>query len=743
MKTNLLKHLRLFTTALFLLVANDSFSQTQKGFVSGEEKSPLQEATILNLRTGNHSHSNEIGYFEIQAAEGDTIKVTHVSYITSKVAAGKNQLNIALKAAPLQLNDVSINSSVRHLNVISNIDLKTNPVSSSQELLRKVPGLFIGQHAGGGKAEQIFLRGFDIDHGTDINLSVDGMPVNMVSHAHGQGYADLHFLIPETVDKIDFDKGPYFANRGNLATAGYVAFKTKDRFDNNSITLEGGQFGTFRSLGQFNIIDNEKQNLWIASEYLMTQGYFVSSQNFNRTNLVGKYTTYLPNNGKLSLLLSHFKSKWDASGQIPQRAVDAGTLDWYGAVDDTEGGNTQRTNAVLQYLKQINSSTFIKNTVFFSYYDLELYSNFTFFLNDPANSDQIKQKEARNMSGFESELTKDLYAGDTRMKLQAGAGVRHDDINNIELSRTANRKTTLEQLKLGDIDETNLYGYANFEIRKGKFLINPAIRFDYLKFDYVDKLAAAYQTQSANKAAISPKLNVLYNYNRNTQFFVKLGKGFHSNDTRVAVEQKGKEILPAAYGADAGVIFKPTPRLVINTALWYLFLQQEFVYVGDEGVVEPSGKTERKGIDVGVRYQVGKSIFFQSDFTYTHARSTEDPKGENLIPLAPKVTFASSVSMKNEIGFNGSISTRYLGNRPANEDGSIIAKGYCISDVNMNYQWRSFGLGVIANNIFNAKWKETQFATESRLQNETSPVTENHFTPGTPFNIRAVLSYKF
>ncbi|MES2849088.1 MAG: TonB-dependent receptor plug domain-containing protein [Bacteroidota bacterium] len=743
MKTNLLKQLRLFTAAVFLLIANHSFSQTQKGFVSGEEKSPLQEATILNLRTGSHSHSNEIGYFEIQARDGDTIQVTHVSYVSSKVVAGRNQLNIALKAAPLQLNDVSINNSVRHLNVISNIDLKTNPVSSSQELLRKVPGLFIGQHAGGGKAEQIFLRGFDIDHGTDINLSVDGMPVNMLSHAHGQGYADLHFLIPETVDKIDFDKGPYFANRGNLATAGYVAFKTKDRFDNNSITLEGGQFGTFRSLGQFNIMDNEKQNLWFASEYLMTQGYFVSPQNFNRVNLVGKYTTHLPNNGKLSLLLSHFKSKWDASGQIPQRAVDAGTLDWYGAIDDTEGGNTQRTNAVLQYLKQVNSSIFIKNTVFFSYYDIELYSNFTFFLNDPANSDQIKQKEARNMSGFESELTTDLYAGNTRMKIQAGAGVRHDDINNIELSHTVNRKTTLEQLKLGDIDETNLYGYANLEIRKGKFLINPAIRFDYLKFDYVDKLATAYQTQSANKAAISPKLNLLYNYNRNTQFFVKLGKGFHSNDTRVAVEQKGKEILPAAYGADAGMILKPTPRLVINTALWYLFLQQEFVYVGDEGVVEPGGKTERKGIDVGVRYQIGKSIFFQSDLTYTHARSTGNPKGENLIPLAPKLTFAGSVSMKNEIGFNGSISTRYLGNRPANEDGSIIAKGYCITDVNMNYQWRNFGLGVIANNIFNIKWKETQFATESRLQNETSPVTENHFTPGTPFNIRAVLSYKF
>jgi len=177
--------------------------------------------------------------------------------------------------------------------------------------------------------------------------------------------------------------------------------------------------------------------------------------------------------------------------------------------------------------------------------------------------------------------------------------------------------------------------------------------------------------------------------------------------------------------------------------LWYLFLQQEFVYVGDAGIVEPGGKTERKGIDIGVRYQIAGSVFFQSDFTYTHARSTEDPKGENLIPLAPKITFLATLTVKNNIGFNGSISTRLLGDRPANENNSIVAKGYCITDINMNYQWKNFGAGIVVNNAFNVKWKETQFATESRLRNEADPVEENHFTPGTSFNIRAVVSFKF
>lgn len=741
MKTYLRNSISLYLTVIITLSAGNCVSQIQKGFVTGEGAAALQEATIRNLTNSKHTHSNDIGYFEILAAEGDSIEVTHVSYASQKIAVGKGQINLSLKEVPLELNNISISNRVKHLDLIADIDFKTNPVTSSQELLRKVPGLFIGQHAGGGKAEQIFLRGFDIDHGTDISISVDGMPVNMVSHAHGQGYADLHFLIPETVEKIDFDKGPYFAGHGNLATAGYVAFKTKDRFDNNAISFEGGQFGTYRTLSQFNLINEEKQNAWFAGEYLMTQGYFTSPQNFNRINLMGKYASTL-NNGKLSLLLTHFKSKWDASGQIPQRAVDAGTIGWFGAIDDTEGGNTQRSNAVLQFAKQVNKNMFIRNTAFFSHYNFELYSNFTFFLKDPVNGDQVKQKEDRNILGFQSELTKQLYAGKAALKFQAGVGLRYDEVKNIELSHTANRITTLQQIQLGNINETNLYSYAGIEIRKGKLLVNPSVRFDHLKFDYVDQLANIYRTQSAGKSIISPKLNLVFNHSRNTQIFVKLGKGFHSNDSRVVV-QKGQGILPAAYGADAGVIFKPTARLLINSALWYLFLQQEFVYVGDAGIVEPGGKTVRKGIDLGIRYQIAGSVFFQGDFTYTHARSAEDPKGENLIPLAPKLTLLATLNVKNDIGFNGSISTRVLGNRPANENNSIVAKGYCVTDINMNYQWKNFAAGVIINNAFNVQWKETQFATESRLQNETGPVEENHFTPGTPLSIRAVVSYIF
>ncbi|HVK47106.1 MAG TPA: TonB-dependent receptor plug domain-containing protein, partial [Pseudobacter sp.] len=205
----------LFLILIFFI--SSSFAQGVRGVILSHDKKPLVNATVYNLHTGAHEHSNENGFFVLRdAKKGDLLRITHVSCAPQTIAVVTDTLRIIMQSAAFQLENVTITAAVRHLNIISDIDLETNPVNSSQELLRKVPGLFIGQHAGGGKAEQIFLRGFDIDHGTDINISVDGMPVNMVSHAHGQGYADLHFLIPESIGKIDFDKGPYYANRGNL-----------------------------------------------------------------------------------------------------------------------------------------------------------------------------------------------------------------------------------------------------------------------------------------------------------------------------------------------------------------------------------------------------------------------------------------------------------------------------------------------------------------------------------------------
>ncbi|MFT4024448.1 MAG: TonB-dependent receptor plug domain-containing protein, partial [Flavihumibacter sp.] len=632
----------LFAGLLQLFVLGLS-AQGIVGYVKGDDKKALAGATVNNLRTGSHSHCNESGFFRLSdARRGDSLRITQVSYLPLTVKVDNDTLRLVLTATAFQLNEVSITATVNHFNIIAAVDLQTNPVNTSQELLRKVPGLFIGQHAGGGKAEQLFLRGFDIDHGTDINISVDGMPVNMLSHAHGQGYADLHFLIPETVDKIDFDKGPYTVSKGNLATAGYVAFQTKDRLDNSSVTLEAGKFNTYKMQGLFSLLNSERQSAWVAADYMLTDGYFVAPQHFNRLNLAGKYTAYLNGGGKLSLGFSHLGSTWDASGQIPQRAVDEKLITRFGSIDSTEGGTTHRTNLNLQFEKRVDERTLVKTSAWFTRYDFDLFSNFTFFLNDPVHGDQIRQTEKRNMAGFESVLENESSLSGLPAKIQAGIGFRNDAVSDIGLSHTLNRYTTLEELKLGNINETNMYGFAGAEIRKGRWLFNPAARIDFLKFTYNDKLATAYTNQSQQQSIVSPKFNIFYNQNERLQYFLKLGKGFHSNDTRVVVAQSGYEILPAAYGADLGMIWKPASRLLLNAALWYLYLQQEFVYVGDEGVVEPGGKTRRQGLDFGLRYQLGRYIFANGDFTYTHARSPDAEKGEDYIPLAPRLTFAGS-----------------------------------------------------------------------------------------------------
>lgn len=730
---------------LIVLLGFCTYGQVIKGKVVDLDGIPVENAYLVNTKSQSHAHTNEFGMFSIdKTAVDDVLKINALGYKKTNFSITGSDETIVLEDDIFRLNEIVIQPKLSAMNIISKIDLQTTPVNSSQEILRKVPGLFIGQHAGGGKAEQLFLRGFDIDHGTDISISVDGLPVNMVSHAHGQGYADLHFLIPETVDRIDFGKGPYYSNKGNFATAGYVGFQTKDKLEKSSIGLEIGQFNSLRTVGLFNLLGNQKtQSAYIATEYILTDGPFDSPQNFNRMNLFGKYSAILTDNSKFSILASRFSSKWDASGQIPQRLVDNGTISRFGAVDDTEGGNTSRTNFSASLSKPINENTFLKSNAFYSNYRFELYSNFTFYLEDPINGDQIRQKEDRDIFGMNAELNHKTKINEIDVLLQYGLGFRADATKDTELSHTLNRNTTLEQIKLGDIDESNLFTYLNSEFNFGKLMINPAIRLDYFKFNYQDKLAASYETQSESKVKLSPKLNFIYSQNNNLQFFIKSGMGFHSNDTRVVVQNSGKQILPAAIGTDIGTIWKPLPNLIINTALWYLFLEQEFVYVGDTGIVEPSGKSKRMGAELGLRYQLYDWLYLDADANYTYARSMDEPQGQDYIPLAPDFTTTGGLSFQKANGFSGGIRYRYLKNRSANEDNSIVAKGYFVSDMNINYQFKNINFGITIENIFNTEWNETQFATESRLQNEPEPVEEIHFTPGTPFFIKGKIIYSF
>lgn len=733
---------KIFQIALLLFSAL-VFSQQKEGVVTDSLGNNIENAYIYNETSKTHAHTNENGQFIIEKTSGnDILIITAIGFKKKTQVVNGTEKTIVLTSSSISIEEIVISKKNNAISQIMKLDLQNSPVNSSQEILRKVPGLFIGQHAGGGKAEQIFLRGFDIDHGTDIALSVDGMPVNMVSHAHGQGYADLHFVIPETLDKIDFGKGSYYANKGDFATAGYVAFKTKEKIDNNSISLEVGKFGTIRTLGMLNLLPkNNKQSAFIASEYITFDGPYVSSQNFRRLNLFGKFTNVLEDKSKFSVTASQFTSEWTASGQIPQRLVDAGIISRFGAVDDTEGGKTSRSNLNFEYYKPISENLFFKGNTYYNNYQFELYSNFTFFLENPIDGDQIKQKENRTIYGFNGEFNKKM--DNSKSSYQVGFGLRTDETKDTELSNTKNRTTTINQLKLGNINQKNYFSYINTDIELGNFTINPAVRFDYFQFSYLDKLAPTYKIDTEQVVKISPKLNFLFSPHNKVQYFLKSGLGFHSNDTRVIVSQTDKKTVPTSVGADLGTIFKPMNNLIINSALWFLQLEQEFVYVGDAGIVEPSGKTRRMGIDFGFRYQVSKFINLNSDINYTYARSTEEPEGQNYIPLAPDLTSTGGISVTNYKGFSSSLNYRYLKSRPANEDNSIVAKGYFVSDFNMNYQYKKINYGIIIENIFNTKWNETQFATESQLQNETQSVEEIHFTPGTPFFIKGKITYTF
>ncbi|TDT45245.1 outer membrane cobalamin receptor [Maribacter spongiicola] len=742
--------LKLFVFTFVLIASNVVEAQNLKGIVTDKEGIALENVGIFNQTSGQHSHTNLSGAFSLPStAVNDSVYFSNLGYKTFILVVNQNHfdegVNIMLEESSINLDQVVVVSKVDAMTRFVNIDVQNDPVKSSQEILRKVPGLLIGQHAGGGKAEQIFLRGFDVDHGTDVAISVDGMPVNMVSHAHGQGYADLHFVIPETIDNINFGKGPYYADKGDFNTAGYVDLSLKKSVDKSMVSYESGQFNTNRFVGLFNILESSKSDAYLASEIYLTDGPFDSPQNFNRVNILGRYNYKDIGKEELTLTASHFQSKWDASGQVPQRAIDQNIIGRFGAIDDTEGGQTSRTNLMLNHTKFLGEDQFLKTRAFVSKYDFELFSNFTFFLDDPVNGDQIRQYEDRTIMGAETVFEQiDIAVGtDNRFKYATGIGFRNDNVDDVTLEHTLNRKTSLEQYAFGDLDETNIYGFVNGEYKTGNWTFNPSVRLDYFNFEYENKMSVLYDNKSESKAVVSPKLNTIYAVNRNWQLFLKTGIGFHSNDARVVTANEGRDVLPKAYGVDFGTIIKPIDKLVLNATLWGLFLDQEFVYVGDAGIVEPSGKTRRVGVEVGGRYQVLDWLYLYSDVNYTYARSTEEADGEDYIPLAPDFTAVGGLSFSDIGNFSGNLNYRYLGDRAANEDNSIVAEGYFVTDLNLNYHIKNWTVGVIVENLFDTEWNETQFATESRLFNETASVEEIHFTPGTPFYLRGKVSVRF
>ena len=712
-------------------------------------RQPIEFATITV--EGKSISTNKNGNFRVILRKDSSLLTVTCIGCKSKTTTCQmtdEHIIIPIARGKIDLKEVVITPQLSgaSFHTLSTLDLSLRPVNSSQDLMRLVPGLFIAQHMGGGKAEQIFIRGFDADHGTDLNVSVDGMPVNMVSHIHGQGYADLHFLIPETVSTYDFGKGPYYAGYGDFATAGYLAYTTKDALDKSTISIEGGQFHSFRVAGVIDLLGEKAkqngENAYIAGEYNYTDGPFKLPEHYKRTNFFGKYTKQLGANNKLSLSASTFSTSWIPSGEIPERAVAAGTtaiddngnpyfspislnpINRFGTIDSVQNGKSSRVNAIAKLSTDLKNNWMLENQLYYTHYKFALHVNSTFFADDPVNGDVRQQGEERDMFGYNGKLSKQNNWGNTSLVSTLGLNTRFDRSYGTEYSHVTQQYQFLDYVTRGDIRQNNTGVYLDETLQSGKWLFNVGSRLDYFNFNYHDT--------SKTQVVVSPKINIEYTASDKVQLYLKAGKGFHSNNAIAVIGNNGLETIPAAYGADLGLNWKPIPHLYINTALWYLYLQQEFVYT-DDGDIEPGGKTKRMGIDLSARYQLAKWLFADLNINLARPRLADSAKSTGYLALAPSFTSTGGLDFKFDNGINGGLSYRYMHSRPGNNTNTLRADGYYVTDLKLNYTQKRYEMGLTIENLLNTKWNEFEAEEVTQLRGEPAPVDQMSFTPGTPF----------
>ena len=754
---------------LFILLAlcSSIYSYSQKTSLSGvvtstDSEQGLQGVNIVLKSSAHGTVSGLHGEYQLgDIPEGEQVVIfSFMGYETLelKLDSGLTQLaNIALAPGSIELSSVTVGArrpfSAASSKAIRDFDLKIRPVRSSQEMLQLVPGLIIAQHAGGGKAEQIFMRGFDADHGTDVGIYVDGMPVNMVTHGHGQGYADLHFIIPELIDGLEVYKGPYFSRFGNFGTAGSVSITTTDHPDHNLVKLEGGMFHTAKATTVLRIpTGGSHQSAYVAGQYSYTDGPFEHPLGFSRANIFGKFHTHLTANSELGLSMGAFSSAWDASGQIPPRAIDNGIINRWGAIDPLEGGATGRYNLSVDYHFMEGYEHDFQLQAFVSQYDFKLYSNFTFWLNDSLNGDMIEQNDHRQILGINARYSYYKSLENLRAYTRVGATFRSDHID-LSLWKSPDRMRMTPQTD-HTVAETNMAFWVEEElIFSSLFRMQLGLRGDYFVFDVIDNLDPAvlspgdiHHGSGYEQAAIlSPNLNLVLSPVPSLDIYLNGGTGFHSNDARDVIHSINSDIttLPRAIGTELGIRVGNGKPFLVTLAGWYLHLEEELVFVGDEGTTESSGETRRIGVDAEVRLQLAKWIWADLDLNLSDGRYVNESTGADYIPLAPRVSSQGGVSFQHPSGLEGAVRYRYIGDRPANEDNSVVALGYFIGNVIVAYRFQGLKIFAQLENVLNTSWNEAQFDTESRLFDEAYPISELHFTSGNPFNIQLGISYEF
>ncbi len=633
--------------------------------------------------------------------------------------------------------------------VISGATLNSRPASRVGEALEAVPGLIVTQHSGEGKANQYFLRGFNLDHGTDLAISVDGMPVNMPTHGHGQGYADINFLIPELVQSVNVRKGPYFADQGDFASAGAVGIDYVNKLPKNIAEVTFGSFGYGRALAAGSTVVGAG-TLLAAFEANKYNGPWDVPDNVRKLNGVLRYSQGTATDG-FSLSAMAYSNGWNSTDQVAQRAIDQGLIGRLGSLDPTDGGTSSRFSLSSNWAQSSEyGQTKVNAYVIRS--SLQLFNNFTYFLDDPVNGDQFSQTDRRTVYGLDASHAFDVRFSGIETQTRIGLQTRGDDIN-VGLFKTIARQT-LSTVREDNVREGNVGLWADTTARWTNWLrTTVGIREDI----FAGRVISDTPENSGNAQAsmTSPKAGIVLGPWYRTEFYGNAGYGLHSNDIRgatITVDPNDKvtpldrvPLLVRSKGAEIGIRTKPIEGLTSSLALFVLDFDSELLFVGDAGTTEPSRPSRRVGVEWTNQYKVLPWMSFDFNLAYTRARFTNvDPVGD-FIPGAPAWVASGGVTVGGDSGWFGALLARYFGPRPLIEDDSVRSQSSLIFNARAGYKFdNGLRLQLDVLNLFNAQTNQIEYYYLSRLPGEPiAGVADRHVRPAEPLAVRLTLAAKF
>jgi hypothetical protein len=633
--------------------------------------------------------------------------------------------------------------------IVGQEELDIRPRLRTGEVLEVVPGLIITQHSGTGKSNQMFLRGFNLDHGTDFSTSIDGMPVNLPSHGHGQGYTDLNFLIPELIESVEFRKGPYHAAVGDFSSTGSAHLSTFRVLPESMLKIGMGQDGHRQLLIADSVDAGEGSLLYAAQGHVYDGPWVDIEEDLQRLNGILRYSQKGRSGTEWDVMLMGYDASWNAPDQIAQRAIDSGLVDRLGSLDKTIRGKTSRYSLSGSMLRSIGPDRQLHAHAYAIDYDLDLFSNFTYFLDDPVNGDQFEQVDRRTVLGGDLSF---LWSVSSRFEstYTVGMSLRRDDIDEVALFNTRDT-VRLATVRSDTVIESALGVYAQAETHwNDKWRTQLGIRADY--FDFSVRSALPANSGDTNDTIVAPKLSVIYALNPESEMYISTGRGFHSNDARgttIRIDPKtGTPVervdpLVASTGAELGFRTFRNERLNLSASLWYLELDSELLFVGDAGITEPSRPSRRYGVELPIYYRLGNWVF-DFELALTRSRYVDaDPAGDE-IPGSIERVIAAGVAMQYPNGVYGSLRARHFGDRPLTEDGIVRSESSTVLSMLLGYRRNTMDFRVEVLNLLGASDQDIAYYYTSRLAGEPAGgVDDIHQHPMEPRTVRAAFTWNF